>query len=657
MEVWDRSVASRTNLTRYSGTLTTSPWAASGNTCVASATLAPDGVGVFYTITYGSGDWRQSSAMTSGQTYTNSVYCKRGNQAWAGFETHMTGGTTLAKTVRYNFDTDTVVVSSGATATVDKLAGGVVRLALTQTDDGDGTTAFTLLHTNQSGVITGTALYWGAQLELGTRASGYIATTAGATAVQGELIPLYYSTDGFNSGAADAPAHTHYDARVKTALTFTRALFSEGRIGGRSLPGVGVLTLSNGDHGLDWLAHASVDGRACRVLLGGDGFTRADFGTIFDGTMANLDFSSSTVDVRLRDWQEYLARPLLDGSFAGSGTWEGVTSMTGQPKPRAFGKVRNFEPVLIDPANLRYLYHDGVKGGTRTLDAVYDRGVLLTAGVGYTNTAASGGFVLLAAPAGTITCDVTGPNLSAGAIAEEIVTNPGGLVASDLDATAVSDFKTLVPATVGFFARDQINCDEALDQVIGAVGGYWGFDRGGLFDLGRMDAPAVTAVAALTDIEVLSFERVATRLPIWSLTLRYRRNWHPFSLTDLATQFQPGGISANNAKAFTDEWSSLAPSTDPLVRVNYLLAGSAETETLIDDPTAAATERNRLFTLDSVGRDVYRLVAKVQPFARELSDTITLTLNRYGLDTGRNFRIISMTEDSSSNRVELEVWG
>lgn len=507
-------------------------------------------------------------------------------------------------------------------------------------------------------VSTGRTFWiYGIQLETGSTMTGYISTGTATVTQTGDLLRSYYSSDGFVSGAADYPQHTYYEGRVRTALTFTRALYSEGRIGGRSIPGAGVLSLANGDGGLDWLASVAIDGRTCRVLLGGEDFTRSEFGVIFDGTMAGLDFGPSTVDIRLRDWQEYLSRPLLAGTFLGTGTWEGVAGMAGQPKPRVYGLARNIEPVLIDAANLRYLYHDGSVGGTRTLNAVYDKGVALTAGVGYTNTAASGGFVLLAAPAGTITCDVTGPNLTAGAIAEEIATTAGGLVAGDLDAVAVAAFKTLVPATVGFYSSNQVNCDDVLDEIMGAVGSYWGFGRDGLMDMGRMDAPDVSAVAELTATEILSFERLSTRLPVWSLTLSYRRNWHPFSLTDLASQFQPGGVSAASAAAFTDEWKSLAPATDTAVSAVYLLAESSEFQSLLDDSTAAGAERDRLFALDKVARDVYRVVAKVQPFARELGETVTLTLTRYGLSGGKNFKIISMTEDSASNRVELEVWG
>jgi hypothetical protein len=508
-------------------------------------------------------------------------------------------------------------------------------------------------------VSTGRTFWiYGIQLETGSSMTGYISTATATVTQTGDLLRSYYSSDGFVSGAADFPQHTYYEGRVRTAMTFTRALFAEGRIGGRSIPGTGVLSLANGDGGLDWLARCAVDGRTCRVLLGGEDFTRAEYGVIFDGTMQGMDFTPTTVDIRLRDWQEYLTRPLLTGTFLGTGTWEGTATMTGQPKPRVYGYARNIEPVLIDAANLRYLYHDAAVGGTRTLNAVYDKGVLLTGGgVGYTNTAASGGFVLAAAPAGTITCDVTGPNLSAGAIGEEIVTTAGGLVSGDLDAASVTAFKALVPATVSYYARDQVNCDDALDEIFTAVGSYWGFDRAGLMDMGRLDAPDVSAVAALTSVEVLSFERQSTRLPVWSLSLSYRRNWHPFSLTDLASQFQPGGISASSAAAFTDEWKSLAPATDTAVALVYLLAEKTELLSLLDDSTAAATERDRLFALDKVARDVYRVVAKTQPFQRELGETISLTLSRYNLSGGKNFRIISMTEDSASNRVELEVWG
>lgn len=175
----------RTNLYRSTGNLlpTGGSWSASntpGHIVTATSELAPNGTEYFAQITYVNGDWRQNTAtFTAGGTYTGSLYCKRGNQAYCGFELHFTGGTTVIKAIRYNFDTELLSVSSGATGTVTKLRNGIVRLALTVADDGDGTNGYMLIHTSNGGLIPvgGTALYWGAMFEQGSIPSSYIPAT------------------------------------------------------------------------------------------------------------------------------------------------------------------------------------------------------------------------------------------------------------------------------------------------------------------------------------------------------------------------------------------------------------------------------------------------------------------------------------------------
>jgi len=41
----------------------------------------------------------------------------------------------------------------------------------------------------------------------------------------------------------------------------------------------------------------------------------------------------------------------------------------------------------------------------------------------------------------------------------------------------------------------------------------------------------------------------------------------------------------------------------------------------------------------------------------ELNDTIQIKLDRYGLDNGKNMRIVSLNEDALKNEVTMEVWG
>lgn len=175
------------NLFFQSGDLTASGWSNSGAGVVATKTsiIAPDGVGTWTELAGGgvAVDRRQSKSIIAGQTYTMSIYAKRGNQPWAAVSCHMTGGTTVITNLYYNFDTDTITSSSsnaaaGFTHSRVAVGGGVYRLMLTQKDDGDGTTGYMLLHAKtETQVLGATCLYWGAQMELHDSARPYLPTT------------------------------------------------------------------------------------------------------------------------------------------------------------------------------------------------------------------------------------------------------------------------------------------------------------------------------------------------------------------------------------------------------------------------------------------------------------------------------------------------
>ncbi|HEX7007825.1 MAG TPA: hypothetical protein VF274_11835, partial [Alphaproteobacteria bacterium] len=175
----------------------------------------------------------------------------------------------------------------------------------------------------------------------------------------GQIKSLYYSTHGFTTEPADDPPNTYYDARVATAINFTRSLFQQGRIGGKSIPGFGTLELRNEDGGLDDFVNYAFDGRRVVVRLGGEDFRYADFGVIYDGTSDGIEFTDRTIVIRLRDLQYLLQVPLHDALYDGSGGWEGGADIKGKVKPEAFGIVRDAEPVPVYPAVLGYQLHNG----------------------------------------------------------------------------------------------------------------------------------------------------------------------------------------------------------------------------------------------------------------------------------------------------------
>jgi hypothetical protein len=238
----------------------------------------------------------------------------------------------------------------------------------------------------------------------------------GPRRLAGEVI-RFYSSHGYVTRPDDDPPDTWYEPRIENALTFTRALVDGDRIGGRSVPGFGDVTLRNDDGALDALRGWGWAGRAIRVELGGPAFARGDFGVIFDGLTESVAFDDQTLRIEVADLQALIEQPLWSARYLGTGGREGGVDLKGRRRPLCFGRVRNIEPIplgIVD-GRLHYQFHDGpVAAYDASWHRVYDRGVRLAhvsanPGAGqWTLDTANGAIVLGGSPSGVVTADVTG---------------------------------------------------------------------------------------------------------------------------------------------------------------------------------------------------------------------------------------------------------
>ncbi len=469
-------------------------------------------------------------------------------------------------------------------------------------------------------------------LTLTTEAAGNTCT------LFGEVV-RYYSSHGLTTKPAESPANTWYDPRIENALQFTRSMVNGDRIGGKSIPGFGSVTLKNADGVLDGMRSWGWSGRSIRVELGGPLFERADYGIIFDGLTEAAEYTDNEVTIRVTDLQGLLEKPLWRPVYLGTGGLEGGVDIKGLLKPLAYGPVRNADLVFIGIVDGRFVYqfHDGQVGAyDAAFHLVRDSGNPLTYAASnpiagqWTLDATNGCIILGGNPIGTITADVKGSaegsyvsstatiiqriaqtrlalqadisttsiaigtgsktifvpttmpfgvgcyafiakeddsdnywmfgdvtafNSSTGELTVNVTRTAGvgtygtwlamkvGLLTSELDAASFTALEAANSALNCTLVRPDDSPIQIFDQLINAIGGYYGFTRAGLFQVGRLDAPTGATVLDIDGDDCIELKKDSSKPPTWRMQWGYKKNWHPLTGNDLAAEIRENVVT------------------------------------------------------------------------------------------------------------------
>jgi len=460
------------------------------------------------------------------------------------------------------------------------------------------------------------------------------------------LVTRYMATKPFVSAPTDSPASQAYDDLVANVPAFTRKMAEQ--FVGQSIASWGDIDVKNDAGARDSWLNDGWDGRAVNIYLGDTGWNKADFRLILAGYAADLVLKDwRTLTIKARDKQWCLTLPLQTNTIGGT------TANQQKPIPICYGQCQNVSPLLVDNATNKYQVHDGA---IQAINQVYQDGVA----VGYTASIATGTFTLSSAATGQITADVQGAK-PAGTyltkiadIIKDICTTRTILTAPDIDvAGTFTAMNTTAPQTVGLYVDQATTVMAVLDQLVKSVGGWFGFSRAGLMQIGQLQAPAGTPVVSLAadDIKEFGISIKKRQLPSAQVLLGYAENY---------TVQAPGlntGVTQTQRAVLADQYQAIT-AANAGVLTKYLLADrpTAIEGTLIVGSADATTEATRRINLYNAVRSIYTIDCFAAPFQVDIGSIVSITFPRFGWDSGVLGVVVGFVEQPTSNRLTLDIW-
>lgn len=461
--------------------------------------------------------------------------------------------------------------------------------------------------------------------------------------ISGIETTVYLSNVGYRTEFADTPSNEIYLDIVTGGIKFTESLDLESSA---SLS-FGDIEISNHNGIRDsWLDNVWVN-RRVQVFLGDVRWDRADFRTIFDGIVEDIDSKKRDVlNIKILDKLQRLNTPVSENTLGGTSINQDVLV------PVLLGECFNISPLLTDETTLEYQIHDGA---IEDIIEVRDNGspVLITKDL------ANGKFTLDENPKGTITVSGQGdkPATYDNTIAdlvENLATNYGKaseqFTAGDIDATNFSTFNAANQQPVGIYLSSRENVLTAINSLADSVGAQAVMSRAGQLRLLKIELPPVGVPIEITASDMKENNLyVSSRVPVKSaIKVGFCKNWTV--QTDLVT-----GIPQEHKDFFAEEWVSKT-SEDAGVSTTYKLDAEPEQkDTLLLDDTDATTEAARLLTLFKTPRTEYSFSGYANLIELELGDAVTITHSRYGMNGGITGMVVKLQIDWLKFQVKVGV--
>lgn len=492
----------------------------------------------------------------------------------------------------------------------------------------------------------------------------------------------YFADDEFITIPGDVPSNTNMRPRLIQAMNFKASIPLPTDLNAKGNISQGLIIIANNDGELDNLLIASWIGRIFTIKVGGSfnvgkfnetSLLYSEMPIILKGIIQDISWNEDEIRLTVRSRMSELDKSIQNTLYLGTGSLEGDSNLQDQPKPLAYGKIINIAPPLVDTVNLIYQLHDGAM---QAVDEVRDNGVLLLFDADYADitgatatldageyaTSLATGFIKLGGiPDGQVTVDLQGDKTpsytsKASEILRRIATTKSTFVDPDeIDSISFNDVSGDEISVSGIWLGHEKTSSftEVFNLLMLSDDGWWTLRRDGKLAVGlHIDPVKTISIRTLEDKDILNkLERRKTPEPVW----RYRIGYEKKNTVQDESSFA-GSVSQADKFLWSHEHKFIS-ARDIVIESSFLKAQDLEVLTLINTSADATIQSSTRLIRDKVRRDLYKVVGLRNNFQEKLGTVIKLQISQFDLDSGKNFLLVGITENSNTRSVELELYG
>jgi hypothetical protein len=210
----------------------------------------------------------------------------------------------------------------------------------------------------------------------------------------------------------------------------------------------------------------------------------------------------------------------------------------------------------------------------------------------------------------------------------------------------------------GDLVEERDSLADVLDRLCGSVGAWWGFDRLSVFRVIELTPPSGVPVCTLSATEIISCTHSLTSdvdqgIPVSKIRVKYEQKRR------LLTNEEVHPLSGTSSAALTREYSEAELSNNTVIDA-YPNAGTLEKVTQItghySDIGVYAARLRDIYTARRYRYDLkMRATASVLATV-DLGAVVNVVYPRFGMSSGRLFRVIGIEFDLAARMIDLVLW-